>query len=189
MAILAQEKEMSLELYPTRSEIDLRDELFRTLAGDGCEISKEQLYIYRRFRRDQDDQYIPCGCRNPVTLEGDQHSPCPFCFGEGILWDEHWVSGFRSRVRGTRRRVDRLEQLEAGILHPEVSFIYLPYQCVPTVKDVIIAPQIDTEGRPLWPIKVLHYWAIEKVDAFRSDCGRVEYWLLTVRERPLDKHA
>lgn len=177
---------MSLPLYPVSHEIDFREEVRRSLCGDGWEVSKEQLFIYRRFRRDAMDARIPCACQDIVTLEGDQHSSCPYCFGEGFLWDEHWVSGFRSRARGPRRRIDRIEQVEPGILHPEISYIYLPYQCVPTVQDCLISPQIDVEGRPLWPIKAAHYWVIEKVDPMRSDRGRVEYWFLTVRERPLD---
>lgn len=180
---------MTIELYPTvRHEIDLRDEFKRLLIGDAWEIGKEQLYIYRRMRRDGNDQLVPCACKSETTDEGDRNYFCPYCFGEGFLWDEDWISGIRVRSRGARRRIDRVEIAEAGILHPEISYMYLNYLSSPTFHDRIIAPQIDPEGRAIWPIKISHYWTIDKADPLRSDYGRIEYWLLTIRERLLDQN-
>lgn len=173
-------------LYPVSHEIDLRDELRRMFVGDAWEIGKEQLYIYRRMRRGEDDRLVPCSCNNPLSQEGDRHIFCPYCFGEGFLWDEHWISGIRVRSRGARRRVDRLDMEEAGLLHPEISYMYVNHLSSPTTQDKILAPQIDPEGRIQWPVKVSHYWAIEKADPLRGDGGRIEYWLLTLRERPVD---
>jgi hypothetical protein len=175
-----------LELYPNvRTEIDLRDELAQTINGSDYEISKGQLYILRRMRRVPDtDALIPCSCFNPQTKEGSSDVFCPYCHGEGHLWDEEWFNGIR--IRNRRAMVgknDSIDQAIAGYLYPELAYIYTAYDLCPTTHDRVIMAQMDVEGYTQWPVKIAHYYYIEKPDHKRSDEGRLEYWRLTIRER------
>lgn len=174
-------------LYPRRTEIDFRDEFNRLLFGDHWEIGKEQLYIYRRMRRDAQDKLISCVCQSKLTDEGEVHVTCPYCFGEGFLWDDAWVSGILLKHRTLRRRVERTVYEEFSVLHPDITFMYLVYTSIPTVDDKILAPQIDTSGQIVWPPKIINDWNIDKADPMRGDYGRVEYWFLTLRARSQDR--
>ena len=177
---------MIINLYPdTLTEIDLRAEMEHTIEGGDYETAKGQSYILRRMRRQAgNDLLIPCSCFNPNTKEGSSDVYCPYCHGEGHLWDEEWFRGIKIRNRmGTQGRIDSIMQELAGLIHPELSYIYTTYDLCPTMDDRIIMAQLDVEGNPQWPIKIGHYYFIEKSDFKRCDKGRLEYWRLTVRER------
>lgn len=171
------------ELYPRGAEIDMRDEFMRTLLGDDWEKGKRQLFIYRRMRRDALEQLVPCVCLSDVTNEGDRDRFCPYCFGEGFLWDEEWVSGLHVLARrGGRRSVQKTIFEQWGMIDPSFSFMYLPYKVCPSQQDKIISPQITPEGEIIWPIEIMHYFRIDSADPVRNEHGRVELWSVTVRE-------
>jgi hypothetical protein len=174
-----------LDLYPhLHTEIDLRDELARTLDGDNWEIGKKQPLIYRRMRRDTADQILPCACLNRDTGEGSRDQFCPYCHGEGFLWDEEWIYGIKILPRlGMRRRMDTVESAEVGMMFPQFTFLALPYDASPTLQDRIISPQTDTEGQPTNPIKIRNYYYVEKADCMLGEHGRIEYWRLMLRNR------
>jgi len=169
--------------HPSSSEIDMRDELRRFLVGDDLEIPKEKKFILRRMRRNSLDQLVPCACLNSLTKEGDRDRFCPYCFGEGFLWDEEFISGVHVEARrGNRRKIQEPLLLEPVILDPMLSYLYLFYYVNPTIQDRIIAPQVDDAGRLVWPIKISQYWHIEAANPMWGENGRIDYWVLTIRE-------
>ncbi len=177
---------MSLNLYPdTRTEIDLRSELQQTIDGNAYEIAKGRMYILRRMRRvPGTDERIRCACFNPDTKEGSADVYCPYCHGEGHLWDEEWFKGLNIKNRMARQaRLDAIIQEITGQIYPGLSYIYTTYDICPTRHDRVITPQIDVQGNIQWPIKIAAYYYVEKPDHKRCDDGRIEYWRLTVRER------
>jgi|WetSurMetagenome_2_1015567.scaffolds.fasta_scaffold61167_3 hypothetical protein len=176
-----------VELYPKNSiddrEIDMRQEMKEALTGSLFDIPKEELFILRRMRRDDYDQLLPCVCISSTTNEGDKDRFCPYCFGEGFLWDEQFFSGLHMLARKAgRRRIQATMIWEPAIIDPSVSFMYVPYFVNPSQQDRIIAPQIDDEGKIVWPIRIYHYWRIDSTDPVRGNDGRIEFWSLTLRE-------
>ena len=174
-----------IDLYPSsRTEIDLRDELERLFHGDSIEIPKARRLILRRMRLTDDEQLIPCACLNSETKEGDRDTPCPYCFGEGFLWDEEWTDIVIAFSRlGARKTAEGISQQAPGLLHPGRVYAYCQYHVNPTYRDRILLPQVDDNNQIMWPLKVRRYYYIEKTDALRADYGWLQYWRMTIRER------
>jgi hypothetical protein len=63
----------------TRKELDLREELNRTLFGAGDEIAKGRYGLLRKMRRDSNDYPIQCPCRDQATFEADKDPYCRYC--------------------------------------------------------------------------------------------------------------
>lgn len=184
----------TLDLYPSISssiisesagEVDLRDELADLLRGEFGGLPHGQTFILRRARRGEDSLPLKCSCVDPYTGTPDLDTPCPYCLGEGVLFDEETFIGysvkqvFRGQQRTGLATVESSEaKLPPGVINQLGAIIYTEYFVVPTTDDVIVEIKLDLEGLPVTPIvREAKYKIVAALD-FRSDNGRVEFWKL-----------
>lgn len=168
------------ELYPSSggTEIDLRDEMRRFFHGDGCEIAKGRKGFLRRMRTDDDGNFIPCPCVDPLTSEPDLDTLCPYCLGEGYMWDEELITYYKVLVGDGRGLAGKISKNISGELNIPFAMWYVEYTVNPTHKDRIVEVKLDLEGNVVLPVDRIGVYRLETVEAFRSDNSRVEYFRL-----------
>jgi hypothetical protein len=159
-----------------RSEIDLRSELNNTLYGNGPEIAKHVPGLLRQFRRDSQDNTIPCPCVNSVTKEPDRETRCPICLGEGALWDETDIEFYIGKSVAGDASVyqDRLKV--PGIMNTELVIFYISSKYSLTKVDKLVSLSLDKEGKPFQPITRFQLFRIAELREMRLDNGRLEFW-------------
>jgi len=161
----------------SRGELDLRSEFHDFLFGSGLETAKGRLFILRRPRHDTEGKLIKCPCVDPITQESDQDTPCRYCWGEGFLWDEQWITMYKMLIYPRVGASRKTEPLVAGISYSPMAYFYCEYQIEPTRKDKIIEIDTNVEGQ-VREYKRLAKYRIITPEPFCSDSGRVEYWRL-----------
>ena len=164
-----------------RLELDLREEMNRFMFGANDEIAKGALYILRVMRRNDGVEYPTlstdlerCDCteRN-YQKEPDKEYPCEICDGEGYLFDDKIVPGYKS----SRFEYQDIEKYKSwGKNTVSMSFFYIEYPYPVSRFDKVIEPIIDIDGHIVTPVKIHHRHNIHMAERFRSDFGRTEYW-------------
>ena len=173
-----------MEYYPSNRslEIDLREELNKTLYGSSNELAKGQFAILRRMRRKDGVSYPiseenlqKCPCTENPDLEADRVVKCQWCYGERFLFDDEFIVTYRA---SKFNYVDMERPKGYGNLAISLAFFYCEHTIMPSRFDKIIEPMIDYDGNVISPIEVKVKHNIEMADAFRSDNGRIEFWRL-----------
>lgn len=166
---------MAKNLYPPRTEIDLRSEFNNTLYGRSPEIQKGQQGLLRVFRI-ENNLLVKCPCIDKVTGEPDRESRCPICFGEGRLFDESTIEFYKVRV-GTETAQTQQDRLHSpGLINTETEVFYISSTYSLTKTDKIVVLALDKEGIPLTPIKRSYLFRIAELRPMRLDNGRLEFW-------------
>jgi hypothetical protein len=167
-------------LYPSTGgcEVNLRDEFAKILYGDGCEIPKGQKGFLRRMRRDENGSLIPCACVDSLTHEPDLDSLCPYCLGEGYVWDEELITFYKVIIATGQGLGNKVRKLIPGELNIPFVLWYIEYSVNPTTYDRLVEIELNLEGDVIIPINRIGTYRLETVQAFRSDNGRVEYFRL-----------
>ena len=163
-----------------RKEIDLRVEFFEFLHGSNLEIPKGRPVILRRMRHDDNGELIACPCVSEKTGEPDRDTVCKYCWGEGFLWNEEWITSYKVLVSSNEGLVRKDKNYNAGNSNIPLAFFYTEYQTEPTRRDRIIEVTLDSDGRVSVPYNREAIFRIATAEAFRSDIGRIEYWRLAV---------
>jgi hypothetical protein len=168
---------MARDFYGTgRTEISLRDELIRTLQGGLPEISKKQIGLLRIMKRDSARKLIPCICTNKVTGEPDKDGYCPFCLGEGFLWEEQFVDFYRSDPGVEARKALRPRSQVPGEMNVPLRAFYLEFNKELTLDDRVIELVLDGEGKIVHPMSRRAIYHLGDVYDYRADNGRIEFW-------------
>lgn len=171
-------------LYPgvSGTEVDLRSEIEQFFSGSTGEIPKQQKFILRRMRRDDDNNLLECSCVDELTKEADKESLCPFCQSEGYYFDEVWIRGYTMFVGPKGGFSNRRINVAPGLISSYDKVFYLPYDTVITYDDKIIELKLDSEGKPIVPYKRKAIFRPETIMEMRSDNGRIEYVAIYVNE-------
>ena len=161
-------------------EVDLRQELYELLYGSITEVAKGQPGVLRRMRKDDDGNLIACPCVDEKTGEPDRDTICPYCWGEGYLWDEEWITYYKLLVSSHEGMVRKNQPYKPGISNTPFVFFYMEYDVVPDSVDRIQEVALDLEGNISLPYTREAIYPIATAEAFRSDNGRIEYWRVAV---------
>lgn len=167
---------------PSGIEIDLRKELNSFMFGAADEIAKGAFYVLRQMRRRDGVVYpraegdlYPCSCKGSPENEPDIDYRCEICDGEGYLFDDRIVVGYK---RSQDEDVEKYKKW--GKQTTPLSFFYVECHELISRYDKIIEPVVDIDGRVSTPIKIMLRHNIHMAERFRSDGGRTEYWRLSV---------
>lgn len=158
-----------------RKEIDLRDEMNRTMFGANDEIAKGKVGLLRRMRRDDDGKLLRCPCRNKTTDEPDRDFFCRYCHGHGYFWDEYKIVYYRND--------DFFMKSKGKVKDFEGVFFYFEWNADIEPTDYIVELKLDKEGIPVQPVQRLKVYDILKSDTFSADNGRVEFWQIMAKDR------
>ena len=161
-------------------EINVRKEVNNFLFGASDEIAKGGIFVVRRMRRQSGVLYPSatsdlqqCECALGLTREPNKEYGCDKCDGEGFIFDEEIVTGYKTN-RFEYQDVERYRPW--GKESHGISFFYIEYHKDLTKYDKIIEPIIDLNGNVGSPLKKLTQHNIHMAERFRSDKGRTEYW-------------
>jgi hypothetical protein len=162
-------------LYPGRTEPDMRLELNNMFDGVFPEVAKSQPTILRKMRR-TNGVLNKCTCITPNTQEPDRDNFCPFCHGEGSLWDEMWIDTYCVDTGSGASGALSDKMITPGIMNEPVVIFYLRSRVDITTDDRIVQVILDTEGLPVRPYRRKKLYRIGNLVDFRSDNGKLEYW-------------
>ena len=170
----------------TGSEPDMRRELANMFDGVDPEVPKAEVGLYRTMRRDADGNPTPCACVDIITKEPDKDRWCPFCWGEGYLWDEDEIQFYSVQIGLTVRNASKEHISEPGLINSPLVVFYIRYNVViefPYI-DKIIRLNNDVDGNPANPRKRKDIYRITAASPLRCDNGRLEYWkVFTYRDK------
>ena len=158
------------------TEIDLRQELIKTLDGSCPELSKSQPGLIRRFRRDASNERIRCSCVDPVTNEPPRERRCTTCLGEGYQWDEVDVDLYHAEVNTESQRSDRETLKGPGIMNTPLRVFYMAYSATLTEDDKLVLLELDKEGKVFLPKTRFELYKLSALTPMRLDNGRLEFW-------------
>ena len=161
--------------YPRRTEPDLRQELINTLDGKFPEIAKKQTAVLRRIRLPLEE----CSCVDKLTHEPDLDYFCPFCFGEGNLWNEVFIDVYKVLLKGELGNALKEVIISPGLSNEPVAVFYIRSSVTIGEKDKVVELELDEEGDPIRPYRRRKIYRIGEAIDLRSDNGRREYWQLT----------
>jgi hypothetical protein len=175
-----------------RTEIDLRQEFNNMMDGVPPEIAKARKFVLRKMRRQESepqqnkifagrkqniDYYVPnqgylivCDCVDKITQEPDLDSWCPSCSGEGYLWDEVIIDGYKALLRGTETLIG------PGLSNIPLTVFYLRSHILITKADKLVELWLDEEGKIMRPRRRKAIYRISEATDLRADFGRIEYW-------------
>jgi hypothetical protein len=161
--------------------VDLRSEFDNLVLGYGGETPIGQTFILRRMRRDSSNNLVPCICVDELTLEPMRDFPCPVCRGNGNLWDEESITGYKvvSVTPGGTNAEVNLPKSKPGIDSlPSVRFFF-SYDADITIEDRIIEIELGADGTAVTPYNRIAAYELMLVRAMRADNGKIEYWICT----------
>lgn len=161
------------------NELDLRKELDLILFGDQGGPRHGHLALVRRFR-EVDDKRVKCTCFNELTKEGSHD--CIYCDAEGYLWDEFWIWTYSMYSDGSTSLPMRNKFLQPGRIRKEYKTFFLRYDTAIQDWDKIVEVELDLEGRPITPYKRKYIFEINTLQQYRSDNGRLEYYVAHCRQ-------
>lgn len=165
------------------SEPDMRQELINTLEGKSPEIAKGQPILLRKMRRDTEGRLIPCPCIDPVTKEPDKDRFCPVCFGEGNLWDEVLIKGYRVWEESSTSNVEKYQLQKPGLINQPFVIFYVRYDAEITEEDKLVELVLEDDGTAADPMRRKRLFRIGRLWDYRSDNGKLEYFrVFTYRE-------
>ena len=161
-------------------EIDLRKELNDLLHGSSQDLPKGQMIVVRRMRRQDGVIYpastsdlVKCPCKESPEYEPSLDVKCDKCDGEGYLFDELIVIGYKTN----RYEYQDIEKYRPwGKETTAISFFYIEYHEDLTRFDKVIEPAINIDGKLVSPISPLRKHNIHMAERFRLDNSRTEYW-------------
>lgn len=177
---------MSKRFYTRTSgkttEPDMRQELDNTFDGVFPEVAKAQKGLIRKMRRDTSGNKIQCACVDILTHEPDLDHFCPYCHGEGYIWDEEWVDFYKVVLRSDVGLAGNEDLIKSGNIKVQMAAFYLRGTAKITEDDKIIELVTDRAGDPVRPYRREHLYRITTALDFRSDHGKLEYWKLDCYE-------
>lgn len=174
-----------------QTEPDLRSEFFNTMDGRFPEIAKGQQLVFRKMRVDNSGNLIQCECVDVLTKEADKDTFCSICFGEGYIWDEVLVDGYKQVIRSSVGLSTKENLHGPGLTNLSyVSFYFkynLPINVFPkkVSPDKVVEMITDVDGNPVRPYTRKAIYRIGTAIAFRSDNAKVEYYKLDCYEEQI----
>jgi hypothetical protein len=159
-------------------EISLRNEFLSITQGIGGELPKGIPLILRRVRVSGGES-IKCSCMDLVTKEPDIDRYCPHCHGVGYLWDEIPFIGYKViAVTSSEGGAEKVHaQIPSGDFSAPFVRFYAPWNVEIKFRDQIIQVALDTEGRPVVPLRRESFFDVLIGKDMRADNGRLEYWI------------
>ena len=146
-----------MDLYG--KNINLQNEMDSFLFGSGTEAPKGRDVIYRRIRKDGDNNPIKCECVSKTTGEPDKDTYCPYCLGSKHYWDEEFVKSYWHRPGSSDNLV-----------------FYFNYNVNPNTIDELILVGFDSDGNTVAPIERRKLYNILSVDILREEHGLLAYY-------------
>jgi len=158
--------------------VDLRREFDNLVLGFQGETPIGRPFILRRMRRDSSENLVPCSCVHSLTKEPDRDFPCPYCLGNGHLFDEELVTAYKvvASAPGGTNAAANFPKTKPGTMYLPSARFFLSYDVNPKKDDRIVEIELDSEGDPVTPYNRVRVYEFMLVRAMRADNGKIEFW-------------
>ena len=174
---------MSNDFYPELASFDLREEFEKLLYGsyDGPPIYQT---VMVRFIQDE-----KCACFDANS--GSPDALCPWCNGEGFLFDEVLKDCYIARNWGNVLNPSSVIQRQNflgpyGYTDENRAMAYMDYKAFPRYErylkpehptyDKLYELKVDDNGELSYPLVRVAKWNMKSVTAHHGDWGRIEYF-------------
>lgn len=174
-------------LYPTTGrssttgELDLRYWFDQILYGGPSKVAHGHKVLLRNLRRGDDSKpAIRCSC---VSGTSNEPTPtCPYCQGEGWIWDENWADTYSVAIGSDGGLASRFRYYQPGVIKTDYKTFFLRYDTVLLYGDKIIEVKLGLEGEVIKPYLRTCIYKPETIVEYRSDHGRIEYLAVQCKE-------
>ena len=155
----------------TGGELDLRDWMDQILFGTINGIKHGHPIILRKFRR-ANNKRVSCTCLDEA---GSPSPTCPYCDGEGFLWDESWVWSYTHLASSEGGKPNITQRQPYGTIRIDTRVFYFRYDTAIHPLDKLVMVQMDSDGTPVAPYVRTSIYKIGTIEEHRSDNGRIEF--------------
>lgn len=149
-------------LFSTEVELDLSKELRELFFGDDFGLNKGVIVKHKSFRTDNSKK-VKCSCNTRNIDTGLEN--CPYCFGDGYLFDEKFIEVFLSGNKRTNFFKDNEYRIKSN--RSDTDLLYVAYENKYKIKemDKIFTLTKDNSGEILLPISTnTEYLAVDVQD-------------------------
>lgn len=140
-----------------KNTLDLSQELHQLLFTDEDTDAIKRPLIWRRFRRQEGTtKKINCSACNPSENSGyiEGQYGCPYCSGEGYLWDEQLIEGYLYKQNEGKDRYNLNMASEAGKTNSTFNVLVTLFDTAPVIEDTIQVLSVDSDSRIAVPINI-----------------------------------
>jgi hypothetical protein len=113
-----------------------------------------------------------------LRTEFDNLIPCPYCLGNGFLWDEELIYAYKvvAAAPGGSNAAANFPKTEPGTMYLPAARFFLSYDANPKKDDRIVEIELDVNGDPVTPYNRIAVYEFMLVRAMRADNARIEFW-------------
>lgn len=174
---------MPTNISPYNLEIDLRQEMIDLFKG-GEFVEKWEPFLIRESILDSNKNKIRCTCYDPISNEGK--NDCPHCFGEGFVWREKLLPGFKWMPREIDLTNNNSYKSYGGAVGRMVNSLYLvafPFDIKINENDTLYIPETDGNGGIKYPIERRERYYISGTMDEVFDQGKKDFTIVGIRRK------
>lgn len=147
-------------------DIDFREEFDLLAKQYGIDV----LYV-------RASKHATCKCYKPLYKVGDPK--CPYCAGTGKVTIIEKITGISQNVN-VFMQLNNYKVTEIGKVYTELTSFFVRYDVAPKVGDMIYFVGWSKNT----PNNIIKVFEIGGIKAVNGDNGRIEYYILMLKQRP-----
>lgn len=162
-----------------RPELILSNELSDLLFTDkDCSPIKSP-FIHKKIRRDLSGNIIKCKC---TYLNGNASGDltCPYCYGDGYLFDEVIIEGFTYKDNYLRERYNLKMDSLAGYNDHDPLMLVTSGNVSINKLDRIYSVELDSNGRINIPLNITHKYTVYFNTKMKASQEKLDYNLTVI---------
>ena len=139
-------------------------------------------FIVKKIKRDYKGNKIQCtSCNNGVSGVIEGSHDCPYCEALGFQWTEHIHRGwFYKQSYMTDRSISASVPLSMAQAEFFKYFLAYDKSYELNTGDVILIPELDSNGNPVIPIKKKGLYKVTNSDSNASNQTKTEFNIATL---------
>lgn len=137
-------------------------------------------YVHRKFRRDFNFNRVRCpGCNQGESGSKEGLIDCPYCKGEGYLWDDEIIQGWMFDYSGSSRSIS--SPSVGGYTIEGTKKLVTPSKYFVREKDYVYDIVLDSKNRIQVPIQYDRKFICTYSEKYTSDGSDSQYNMCNLR--------
>ena len=129
-------------------ELNIAEEVYDLLFTDVDCSPISTPYIWKKFRRDENNSKVNCKACNPIdSLYVEGQKGCPYCDSLGYLFDEHLFLGYLYKQGVTRDFGNLWMKTAAGTTDVSRYLLFTDNKTAIGLEDRVLIPDLDENAR------------------------------------------
>lgn len=162
-------------------ELIIHKELYDLLFTDTDCTPLQLPYIHRKFRRDSNFNRVRCpGCNEGTSGSKEGLIDCPYCKGEGYLWDDVLIQGWMFD-HSSSHNTSLGSPTEAGYKVEGYKKLVTLSNHFVREKDYVYDPVLDENHKIIFPIQLDRKFICTYSEKYTSNGSDSQYSLCHLR--------